>query len=85
MILADLLAQTSLLRKNCGDHRYHKPGDQYDAATWKLDGILAVLNAVYGVGEQLANNDAWPNWYQTNPFRAARDKLMAAKAAAPAK
>ena len=72
--------------KDYNDHRYHKPGDQYDAATWKLDGILAVLDSVYGVGEQLANNDAWPNWYQTNPFRAARDRMMAAKAkTAPAK
>ena len=69
--------------KDYNDHRYHKPGDQYDAATWKLDGILAVLNSVYGVGEQLANDDAWPNWYKTNPFRAARDKMMAAKTAAP--
>ena len=71
--------------KDYNDHRYHKPGDQYDAATWKLDGILAVLDSVYGVGDQLANNDAWPNWYKTNPFRAARDRMMAAKAAAPAK
>ena len=71
--------------KDYNDHRYHKPGDQYDAATWNLDGILAVLDSVYGVGEQLANGDAWPNWYKTNPFRAARDRMMAAKAAAPAR
>ena len=72
--------------KDYNEHRYHKPGDQYDAATWKLDGILTVLDSVYGVGEQLANDDAWPNWYKTNPFRAARDKMMAAKATtAPAK
>jgi Zn-dependent M28 family amino/carboxypeptidase len=71
--------------KDYNDNRYHKPADQYDAATWKLDGILAVLDSVYGVGEQLANDDAWPNWYKTNPFRAARDKMMAAKSAAPAK
>ena len=25
------------------DNRYHKPGDQYDAATWKLDGIVQDL------------------------------------------
>jgi Zn-dependent M28 family amino/carboxypeptidase len=71
--------------KDYNDNRYHQPSDQYDPATWKLDGILAVLDSVYGVGEQLANDDAWPNWYKTNPFRAARDKMMAAKAAAPAK
>jgi Zn-dependent M28 family amino/carboxypeptidase len=67
--------------KDYNEHRYHKPGDQYDAATWKLEGILAVLDSVYGVGNQLANDEEWPNWNKTNPFRAARDKMMAAKAA----
>ena len=33
--------------KDYTDHRYHKPGDQYDAATWKVDGIVQDLDAVY--------------------------------------
>jgi Zn-dependent M28 family amino/carboxypeptidase len=70
--------------KDYNDNRYHKPGDQYDAATWKLDGILDDLNAVYGVGRELTNSDKWPNWYKTNPFRAARDKMLAGKPAAAA-
>lgn len=74
------------------ENHYHKPSDQYDAATWKLDGTMQDLAAVYEVGLALAFDDKWPNWYADNPFRAARDKMMAAKAppaataaAAPAK
>ncbi|UNK48090.1 M28 family metallopeptidase [Lysobacter sp. S4-A87] len=57
------------------DNRYHKPGDQYDP-TWKLEGVIQDLDALYGVGKTLAGNDQWPNWYEGNAFRAAHDKLM---------
>ncbi|MBN6151356.1 M28 family peptidase [Xanthomonas sp. AmX2] len=68
-----------------GKHRYHTPADQYDPATWKLEGIMDDLQAVYGVGKELAGGDAWPNWYQGNPFKAARDSMMGgAKPAQPA-
>jgi len=59
--------------------RYHKPGDEYDA-NWKLDGVLQDLQALYGVGRVLADGDRWPNWHEGNPFRAAREKMMAGKA-----
>ena len=62
------------------DHRYHKPGDEYDPASWKLDGTIDDLTAVYDVGLQIANGDAWPNWYKDNAFRAARDKMLPATA-----
>ncbi len=62
--------------KDYTENRYHKPADQYDAATWKLDGVLDDLNAVYGVGRELAASEAWPNWYEGNAFRAARDASM---------
>lgn len=65
--------------------RYHKPSDQYDAATWKVDGIVEDLQAVFSVGEQLANNGQWPNWYAGNPFKAARDRMRPVAAAAAAK
>lgn len=76
--------------KMYNENHYHKPSDQYDAATWKLDGTMQDLAAVYEVGLALAFDDKWPNWYADNPFRAARDAMMAAKtpataAAVPAK
>lgn len=61
-------------RKN----RYHKPSDQYDAS-WKLDGIVEDLNALYIVGNTVANDGSWPNWLKTSAFRAKRDAMMAAK------
>ena len=64
--------------KDYTEHRYHKPGDQYDAATWKLDGILQDLEAVQAVGVALANDGQWPNWNTGNPFKAARDKMRPA-------
>jgi Zn-dependent M28 family amino/carboxypeptidase len=68
--------------KDYNENRYHKPGDQYDAATWKLDGTMDELAAVYAVGLEIANGDRWPNWYAGNPFKGARDKMMKDKTAA---
>ncbi|WP_040243130.1 M28 family peptidase, partial [Xanthomonas citri] len=62
-----------------GRHRYHAPGDEYDAATWKLDGTIEDLQVVYGVGKEVAAGERWPNWYPGNPFKAARDRMMAGR------
>ena len=40
------------------------------------------LQALYGVGQDLAGGDRWPNWYEGNAFKAARDEAMAGKQAA---
>ena len=63
--------------KDYTDNRYHKAGDDYDATAWKLDGIMQDLEVAYSVGEALANGGQWPNWYEGNPFKAARDQLRA--------
>ena len=60
------------------DKHYHKPSDQYQAS-WDLGGVMQDLEALYAVGRVVAESDRWPNWYQGNPFRAARDKAMAAR------
>lgn len=54
------------------DNRYHKAGDEFDAE-WPLDGVVQDLEALYGVGRALTNSEQWPNWYEGNPFRSARD------------
>ena len=69
--------------RDYNEHRYHKPGDQYDAASWKLDGIVEDLEAVQSVGEALANNGQWPNWRKGNPFKAARDAMRPSAGARP--
>jgi Zn-dependent M28 family amino/carboxypeptidase len=70
--------------KDYNEHRYHKPGDQYDPATWNVDGVIDLLNTVYGAGRELTSNETWPNWTPGNPFKAARDQMMGATAPAPA-
>ena len=57
---------------------YHKPADQYDPS-WKLDGIVEDLQALYQVGNVIANDGSWPNWRESSAFRATRDAMMKAK------
>ena len=59
-----------------GRNRYHGPKDEFDAATWKLDGTIEDLQLLHGVGKELAAGDRWPNWYEGNPFKANRDRMM---------
>lgn len=59
-------------------HRYHKPSDEFDPS-WKLDGLVEDLQALYQVGNRVANDGSWPNWYKSSAFRAARDAMMAEK------
>ncbi|NZA25261.1 M28 family peptidase [Luteimonas sp. SJ-92] len=57
--------------------RYHQPGDVY-REEWNLDGVIQDLEALYGVGRVVADDpERWPNWYEGNPFKAARDEMMA--------
>jgi Zn-dependent M28 family amino/carboxypeptidase len=60
------------------DNRYHKPADEFDAG-WDMDGVVQDLEALYGVGRVLAGGGAWPNWYEGNAFRAAREEMMDGK------
>lgn len=54
--------------------RYHAVGDEYDAS-WDLSGMLEVLEILRTVGANLAESDAWPNWYEGNEFRGLRDAM----------
>ncbi len=54
-------------------NRYHGPKDEYDP-NWNWDGAVQDLTIYYQLGRQLADGDAWPNWYPTAEFKAIRDK-----------
>jgi Zn-dependent M28 family amino/carboxypeptidase len=58
--------------------RYHQPSDEMHAG-WKFDGMVEDLDALYAVGRTLADGDAWPQWYEGNAFRAAREQSRAGK------
>jgi Zn-dependent M28 family amino/carboxypeptidase len=57
-------------------HRYHQPSDQYDPH-WDWSGAIRDLGIYYEIGRQLADTDAWPNWYPGDEFRAIRDRSRA--------
>jgi Zn-dependent M28 family amino/carboxypeptidase len=59
-------------------NRYHKPQDEY-VATWDWSGAVQDLQMYYGIGRELADGKAWPNWVPTAEFRAVRDKSRAGK------
>jgi Zn-dependent M28 family amino/carboxypeptidase len=56
-------------------NHYHQPSDEWHA-DWDLSGPIQDLDALYAFGDELANSDAWPNWYDGNEFRAIREKSM---------
>lgn len=56
------------------EKNYHRPSDEYDAATWKLDGAIADLKLLYLVGSQLASGHEWPGWKEGSEFKLIREK-----------
>ena len=56
--------------------RYHQPSDEVHEG-WRFDGIAEDLELLHAVGQELAAGSTWPNWYEGNPFKAARDAQRA--------
>ena len=56
------------------DHNYHQPSDNYDAATWSMEGAISDLKLLFLVGRRLAFEESWPQWKATSEFKAIRDK-----------
>ena len=54
-------------------NRYHKPQDEY-RADWDWSGAVEDLQMYYGIGRELADGNAWPQWAATSEFKAIRDK-----------
>ena len=53
--------------------RYHQPADEFDAATWRSDGIAADAALLYALGRRLADSREWPEWKAGSEFKAIRD------------
>lgn len=56
--------------------RYHQPADQWSPA-WDMSGVVPDLTLLYGVGRDLANSRAWPQWSPDSEFRKAREASAA--------
>jgi len=55
------------------EKRYHQPSDEYQAGVTELSGVQFDAQLLYRVGQQLANEDYFPKWYDTSEFKAARE------------
>jgi Zn-dependent M28 family amino/carboxypeptidase len=58
--------------------RYHKPMDEY-SDDWDLSGFAQDIQALYAVGEGIADSSDWPTWYAGNEFEAARKQSLASE------
>jgi len=57
--------------------RYHQPADEYDSATWNLEGMAQDVTALHRLGLELAASRDWPNYRPTSEFRPIRDASAA--------
>ena len=56
------------------DSNYHRPSDEYNAATWTFEGGIKDLKMLFQVGKRLAFQQKWPEWKTGSEFKAIRDK-----------
>jgi Zn-dependent M28 family amino/carboxypeptidase len=59
-------------------NHYHQPSDEWQAS-WDLSGPVSDLDVLYALGDELANSNDWPNWYDGNEFRGIRDQSLKGK------
>ncbi|HEX5832007.1 MAG TPA: M28 family metallopeptidase [Gemmatimonadaceae bacterium] len=57
--------------------RYHQPADEYDPATWNVEGIAQDVATLHRLGLDLASSREWPNYRQGSEFRPVRDASAA--------
>ena len=57
---------------------YHGVADEYDES-WNLEGLNQSIDVIFSIGNKLANNSQWPNWYEGNEFKSIRDASRADK------
>lgn len=51
---------------------YHRPSDEYDAATWTLAGGMDDLKLLFQVGKRIAFGDQVPGWKDGSEFKGKR-------------
>jgi Zn-dependent M28 family amino/carboxypeptidase len=56
------------------EKHYHRPSDEYDAATWTFAGGIDDLKLLFLVGKRLAFETTMPKWKEGSEFKAIREK-----------
>ncbi|MDX1555571.1 MAG: M28 family peptidase, partial [Xanthomonadales bacterium] len=54
------------------ERRYHQPEDEV-REDWDLRGTMEDIQLYFEVGLQVANSEAWPQWYDGHEFKAIRE------------
>ncbi|HEY9256367.1 M28 family metallopeptidase [Chitinophaga sp.] len=52
--------------------RYHSPADEFDPATWVMDGMVEDIRLLFDVGYHLSNESSFPTWKKGSEFKAYR-------------
>lgn len=53
---------------------YHRPSDEFDAATWTMEGAINDLKLLFLVGKRITSEEKWPLWKDGSEFKAIREK-----------
>ena len=54
------------------EKHYHRPSDNYDAATWNLEGGIEDIILLFQVGKKLAFESRFPKWKEGSEFKKLR-------------
>ncbi len=61
------------LQQDYRDNRYHGPKDEFNEE-WDWSGVMADLQLFYRLGRMMAMSTSWPNWNESDEFKATRDE-----------
>ncbi len=53
---------------------YHRPSDEYNPATWTMEGAIIDLQRLFQVGKRVASEKNWVQWKPGSEFRAVREQ-----------
>lgn len=53
---------------------YHRPSDEYNPATWTMEGAIIDLQRLFQVGKRVAAEKNWVQWKPGSEFRAVREQ-----------
>lgn len=56
------------------EKNYHRPSDEFDAATWSFEGGIDDLKLFFQVGKRLAFEEKMPQWKNGSEFKGIREK-----------
>jgi Zn-dependent M28 family amino/carboxypeptidase len=57
------------IQEEYGKEKYHRPADEYDAATWTMEGAVDELKLLFNVGKRLALSNVWPQWKPGSEYK----------------